>query len=76
MTILQFAQAVLAATGSKSRIVFQPLPVDDPKVRQPDITKARKLLGWEPKVELRDGLERTLAYFRARVAPSAAPGRA
>ena len=80
MTILQFAQAVLEATGSKSGIVFQPLPVDDPKVRQPDIAKAKKLLGWEPKVPLREGLERTMAYFRKRVAsnPEAKPaaGRA
>jgi len=75
MTILQFANGVIEATGSKSRIEFQPLPVDDPKVRQPDITKARKLLGWEPKVSLKDGLARTLAYFRERVAKVPAPDR-
>ncbi len=68
MTILQFAQAVLVATGSKSGIEFKPLPVDDPKVRQPDITKARRILGWEPKVGLADGLVRTLDHFRSRVA--------
>jgi len=68
MTILQFAQAVLKATGSKSGIEFKPLPVDDPKVRQPDITKARRILGWEPKVALEDGLVRTLDHFRSRVA--------
>ncbi len=67
MTILEFAKGVLEATGSKSGIEFQPLPVDDPKVRQPDITKARKLLGWEPKVLLRDGLARTLADFKRRL---------
>jgi dTDP-glucose 4,6-dehydratase len=67
MTILQFAQAVVAATGSKSQIVFKPLPVDDPKVRQPDIKKARKLLGWEPKVGLEEGLRRTLDYFRPKL---------
>jgi len=67
MTILQFAEAVLAATGSRSGIEFKPLPVDDPKIRQPDITRARKLLGWEPKVGLEEGLARTLAYFRPRV---------
>ncbi|HEV8111398.1 MAG TPA: UDP-glucuronic acid decarboxylase family protein [Planctomycetota bacterium] len=67
MTILQFAHGVIAATGSQSRIEFQPLPVDDPKVRQPDISKAKRLLGWEPKVKLEEGLRRTLAYFRARV---------
>ena len=67
MTILEFARAVLEATGSSSQIVFKALPVDDPRVRQPDITKARTLLGWEPKVPLKEGLERTLAYFRGRV---------
>ena len=72
MTILEFAHAVREITGSRSEIVFKPLPADDPRVRQPDITKARKLLGWEPKVALRDGLERTLAYFRGRVARDAA----
>jgi dTDP-glucose 4,6-dehydratase len=68
MTILEFAQAVLEITGSSSKIEFRELPEDDPKVRQPDISKARRLLGWEPKVELRDGLARTLAHFRGRVA--------
>jgi len=67
MTILQFAEAVIKATGSRSEIVFKPLPVDDPKVRQPDIRKARALLGWEPKVQLEEGLRRTLAYFNSRV---------
>jgi dTDP-glucose 4,6-dehydratase len=60
-TILELAEAVLAATGSKSPIVFEALPVDDPQVRQPDITRARQLLGWEPEVALEDGLRRTLA---------------
>jgi dTDP-glucose 4,6-dehydratase len=67
MTIKEFAEAVLEITGSGSKISYKPLPEDDPKVRQPDITKARERLGWAPKVELRDGLERTLAYFRQRV---------
>ncbi len=67
MTILEFAREVLRLTGSKSEISFRPLPVDDPKVRQPDITKARRVLGWEPKVALTEGLERTLADFRARL---------
>jgi dTDP-glucose 4,6-dehydratase len=67
MTILQFAEAVLAATGARSEIEFKPLPVDDPKIRQPDITRARALLGWEPKIGLEEGLSRTLAYFRPRV---------
>jgi dTDP-glucose 4,6-dehydratase len=60
-TILELAEAVLAATGSKSSIVFEALPVDDPQVRQPDITRARQLLGWEPEVALEEGLRRTLA---------------
>jgi dTDP-glucose 4,6-dehydratase len=64
LTIRQLAEAIIALTGSKSRIVLRPLPVDDPRVRQPDITRARTLLGWEPKVPLADGLRRTLEYFR------------
>ncbi len=67
MTILEFAQAVLAATGARSSIEFKPLPEDDPKIRQPDIGRARALLGWEPKVDLETGLARTLDYFRGRV---------
>jgi dTDP-glucose 4,6-dehydratase len=59
-TLLELAQKVLEATGSGSEIVFEALPVDDPKVRQPDITRARQLLGWEPQVTLEDGLRRTL----------------
>jgi dTDP-glucose 4,6-dehydratase len=59
-TLLELAQKVLEATGSGSEIVFEALPVDDPKVRQPDITRARQLLGWEPQVSLEDGLRRTL----------------
>lgn len=69
-TILQLAEAVLEATRSTSEIVFAPLPVDDPHVRQPDITRARTLLGWEPVVGLADGLARTIASLPAReVAP-------
>jgi dTDP-glucose 4,6-dehydratase len=59
-TLLELAQKVLEATGSSSEIVFEALPVDDPKVRQPDITRAQQLLGWEPQVSLEDGLRRTL----------------
>jgi dTDP-glucose 4,6-dehydratase len=73
MTILQFAEAVLKVTGSKSKIDFRPLPEDDPKVRRPDIHKARTLLGWEPKVTLEDGLARTVEYFRAKLARGEAP---
>jgi dTDP-glucose 4,6-dehydratase len=60
MTLLELARAVIEATESRSEIVFEALPVDDPKVRQPDITRARDLLGWEPEIELRDGLRRTI----------------
>lgn len=64
MTVLQFAQLIKDLTGSSSPIEFHPLPMDDPKVRQPDITKARVYLGWEPKVPLREGLAKTIQYFR------------
>jgi dTDP-glucose 4,6-dehydratase len=60
-TILQLAKAVLAATGSASQVIYEALPVDDPQVRQPDVTRARQILGWEPEVELDEGLRRTLA---------------
>jgi dTDP-glucose 4,6-dehydratase len=66
-SILELAQLAIEVTGSSSEIVFEPLPVDDPTQRQPDITKARQLLGWEPTVGLRDGLERTAAYFRQKL---------
>ena len=66
-TMLECAHEVLAVTGSKSEIKFGPLPQDDPARRQPDITKAKTLLGWEPKVPLREGLERSLGYFKACV---------
>ncbi len=67
MTIRQLADRILALTGSRSQIVARPLPVDDPRVRQPDITRARELLGWEPRVALEDGLRTTLAYFRQKL---------
>src|SRR2546422_1058226 len=67
MTIRQLAERIIALTGSKSRIVERPLPVDDPRGRQPDITRARTILGWEPKVALDDGLAKTLAYFRVKL---------
>ncbi len=63
-TVAQLADIVLAVTGSKSRIEYRPLPEDDPKVRKPDISRARASLGWEPRIELTDGVERTVAYFR------------
>jgi len=68
MSILEFAETILRATGSTSEIVHEPLPEDDPKVRQPDIGRARELLGWEPRVSLAEGLERTVDYFREELA--------
>jgi len=59
-TLLELAKTVIEVTGSRSEIVFEALPVDDPQVRQPDITLAREILGWEPEVSLREGLERTI----------------
>jgi dTDP-glucose 4,6-dehydratase len=59
-TLLQLAETVIEVTGSRSEIIFEPLPVDDPKIRQPDITRAKDLLGWEPQVSLREGLKRTI----------------
>jgi len=67
LTIRALAERIVALAGSKSRIVERALPVDDPKVRQPDITRARTILGWEPKVSLEEGLPRTLAYFRGKL---------
>ena len=67
MTIAELAETIRSKTGSKSPIVFEPLPVDDPKVRQPDISLARKLLGWSPRVSLDEGLTTTIAYFRKRL---------
>jgi dTDP-glucose 4,6-dehydratase len=67
MTVKQFAEAIIRATGSKSQLTYKPLPVDDPKQRRPDITKARTLLGWEPQVALDAGLEKTISFFKSRV---------
>src|ERR687897_2179046 len=67
MTVLQFAKKILDLTGSKSSIIYKPLPQDDPQVRQPDITKAQTILGWEPKVSLEEGLAKTIEYFRRRL---------
>ena len=74
-TILECAQMVLKVTGSKSQIRHEPLPQDDPKQRCPDITKARQLLQWEPKVDLETGLRKSLDYFRKAVAEETAPAR-
>src|SRR3979490_2559229 len=67
MTIKQIAETIIRMTGSKSQIVYRPLPTDDPKQRRPDITRARTLLGWEPKVQLEEGLVKTIEYFRTKV---------
>jgi dTDP-glucose 4,6-dehydratase len=67
ISILDFAKEIHKLTGSKSRIIFHPLPQNDPKVRQPDITKAKKVLGWEPKVSRQEGLKRTLQYFKEKL---------
>jgi dTDP-glucose 4,6-dehydratase len=68
ISILDFAKEILQLTGSRSQIVFHPLPQNDPKVRQPDITKAKRVLGWEPEVSRQEGLKRTLQYFKEKLA--------
>jgi dTDP-glucose 4,6-dehydratase len=70
MTVEAMARLIIKMTGASSRVVFEPLPTDDPKVRQPDITRARTLLGWEPKVSLDEGLTSTIAYFKAKMGVS------
>ncbi|HEX5070482.1 MAG TPA: UDP-glucuronic acid decarboxylase family protein [Vicinamibacterales bacterium] len=67
LSIADMAHLIIRKTGSKSRVVFKPLPVDDPQVRKPDITRARTLLNWEPKVGLEEGLDSTIAYFRQKM---------
>jgi dTDP-glucose 4,6-dehydratase len=68
LSVLEFARTIRRLTGTSSEIVFRPLPVDDPKVRQPDITRARTRLGWEPRVPLEEGLRKTIEYFRSVLA--------
>ncbi len=72
VSILDFAKEILALSGSKSEVVFKPLPQDDPKVRRPDISRARKLLGWEPRIERHEGMRRTLEFFRSKVGTTGA----
>ena len=64
ITIGQFAEEIIALTGTSQKVIYKPLPTDDPKQRQPDITKAREILGWEPKIDRKEGLQRTYAYFK------------
>jgi dTDP-glucose 4,6-dehydratase len=65
ITLKDFAEEVLKLTGSSVKIIYKPLPVDDPKQRRPDITKARELLGWEPKIDRAEGLKKTYDYFKS-----------
>jgi len=67
MSMLEFAKEIIKATGSRSKITFKPLPQDDPKQRRPDITRAKKYLGWEPRVGLAEGLIKTIQYFREKI---------
>ncbi|MCK4375917.1 MAG: GDP-mannose 4,6-dehydratase, partial [Candidatus Brocadiae bacterium] len=74
LTILELAREIIELTGAKSKIVFEPLPTDDPKVRQPDIAKAKRVLGWEPTTPRSEGLKRALDYFKEQVAQGAQNG--
>ena len=67
MTILEFANKILEITGANSQIITKTLPVDDPKVRQPDIRRARTLLGWEPKIDFETGIRETILYFKEKL---------
>jgi len=69
-TILEFARVILELTGARSRTVHKPLPMDDPQVRKPDISRGRAILGWSPKVELREGIQKTIPYFQKKLGPS------
>ena len=69
LTVLEFAHRIIELTDSRSKVAYKPLPIDDPKVRQPDIAVARQVLGWEPKISLREGLEKTIAYFKEKLEP-------
>jgi len=74
-TMLQLAETVLRLTASTSKLIFRPLPQDDPRQRKPDISLANKVLGWQPRVSLDDGLKETIAYFRREIESSNFPGR-
>jgi nucleoside-diphosphate-sugar epimerase len=75
-TVRQLAELVIELTGTSSQIVQRELPVDDPKVRRPDISRAREMLGWEPAISLREGVSRTIEYFRSVLAKEAIAARA
>jgi len=75
LTVKQFAEMIIQITGSASRLVYEPLPQDDPKQRRPDITRAKQLLGWEPKVGLEEGLRLTIEFFRGRIGQVLATAR-
>ena len=75
MTLLELAKRIIRLTGSRSEVVFRPLPEDDPKVRQPDISRARAILGWEPRVDTDEGLRRTLEWFRQKLRGSSGQGK-
>ena len=66
MTIKEMAEMILKVTESKSKLIYKPLPIDDPKVRQPNISRAKKLLGWEPRVGLEEGLNKTVEWFKTQ----------
>ena len=75
VTIEQIARTIIGLIGATSRVVYRPLPIDDPKQRRPDITRARTILGWEPSVGLEEGLMKTVDYLRTKVTPTAySPG--
>jgi dTDP-glucose 4,6-dehydratase len=67
MTIKQFAEEIIRITGTKAGIEYRPLPEDDPKVRQPDITRAKRILGWEPRVNFDEGIRKTIDYFKQHI---------
>ncbi|MEK6228690.1 MAG: NAD-dependent epimerase/dehydratase family protein [Actinomycetota bacterium] len=73
MSLLEMAELIIELTESRSEVVYEALPVDDPQVRQPDITRARELLGWEPEVEVREGLRRTIEFYGDRMGELTAP---
>jgi UDP-glucuronate decarboxylase len=74
-SIRKLAELIVTHTGSRSKIEYRPLPMDDPRQRQPDISRARKTLGWEPRIQLEDGLGKTVAYFQDLLSAGVSPER-